>query len=93
MSDLRTRLWIAALAALVLLPPMPAHAQAHRARGRALASNIIVPQSRSFAVDRRRRVEITGVTTPIEDRKRGDFLPGGGIERSGELHATPRSPG
>ncbi|GAF69873.1 unnamed protein product, partial [marine sediment metagenome] len=65
MSDLRTRLWIAALAALVLLPPMPAHAQAHRARGRALASNIIVPQSRSFAVDRRRRAEITGVKVGV----------------------------
>lgn len=65
MSDLRTRLWIVALAALVLLPPMPAHAQARRARGRALASNIIVPQSRSFAVDRRRRAEITGVKVGV----------------------------
>ena len=64
MNDLRIRLCMT-LAILALLVSLPAHAQVHRTHARALASNIVVPQSRSFAVDRARRIEITAVKVGV----------------------------
>ena len=59
----------AVVAALwALLPAAVAYAQAHRVATvhvRAVAANVIVPQSRSFSADRREKIEITGVKAGV----------------------------
>ena len=56
----------ASLAAIVLATSLPAPGQTmHHVRIRAFSSNVIVPQSRAFAVDRSREVEITGVKVGV----------------------------
>ncbi len=61
--------WLAvATAAMVLLSAAVAHAQAHRravVHSRAVAANVIVPQSRSFSADRKQNVQITGVKAGV----------------------------
>jgi Ca-activated chloride channel family protein len=61
--------WLAvATAAMVLLSAAAAHAQAHRravVHSRAVAANVIVPQSRSFSADRKQNVQITGVKAGV----------------------------
>lgn len=65
MSVLKNRIWAALLISLVALPALPAGGQARRIHIRAFASNVVMPQSRSFSVDRRKRVEITGVKVAV----------------------------
>jgi len=68
MSAARNRFPLALLAAAVLLPAARANAQVshvHDIHIRAISSNVIVPQSRSFAVDRRQRIEITSVKVGV----------------------------
>jgi Ca-activated chloride channel family protein len=56
--------WLAVTtAAMVLLSAAAARAQAHRSR--AVAANVIVPQSRSFSADRKQNVQITGVKAGV----------------------------
>jgi Ca-activated chloride channel family protein len=59
---------LALLAAAALLPAARADAQVSHVRDihiRAISSNVIVPQSRSFAVDLKRRIEITSVKVGV----------------------------
>ena len=48
-----------------VLAAAAAEAQVSRIHVRAVSANVIVPQSRSFAVDRSRKVEITGVKAGV----------------------------
>jgi len=65
MNVLPWRLPTALLASIVLLAAAAADAQVHHLHIRAISSNVIVPQSRSFAADRRQQVEITGVKVGV----------------------------
>jgi H2-forming N5,N10-methylenetetrahydromethanopterin dehydrogenase-like enzyme len=66
MSILKNRIWAVLLSSLVALPALPAGGQSRRIHIRAFASNVVMPQSRSFSVDRRKRVEITGVKVAVD---------------------------
>ena len=65
MNVLPWRLPTALLASIVLLAAAAADAQVHHLHISAISSNVIVPQSRSFAADRRRQVQITGVKVGV----------------------------
>ncbi len=58
--------WSAVAVVWAILGSMlAAEAQVHRVHVRAFASNVVVPQSRSFSTDRRQNVEITGVKVGV----------------------------
>ena len=65
MNVLQNRGSVVLLLSMVLLPVSRVEAQRHQIYVRAISSNVIVPQSRSFAADRRQQVEITGVKVGV----------------------------
>ena len=67
MNTARNRILAGLLVCVVLVAAGMVGGQVHRGsiRIRAFAANVIVPQSRAFSVDRRNRVEITGVKVGV----------------------------
>jgi len=65
MKSVRCRVWMMGVLAACGLAAGPVLAQVSSARFRSLASNVVMPQRRAFAVGRRAAVEITGVKVGV----------------------------